>query len=807
MVDPQPKKSSITATPHMRPIIGIMRIRAGDGARIATTFLALSKKSLAQSLHLCLLADEADSANLSMAGRYEGSHCRLSVSQHPCADINRTLSAITSTYPGHDLVFLGAGVELPFAWDYRLAIALESASHLAAAVPLCDVAPMFALVDPTLPPPASITADDIDRSAYCMGLRNIYEVPAVHGTCVLLRGETVALAANHLAGHVANLTEWLDTFIIFIRTHGLSAVLCDYLYVGSGGTTPEPLIKPTLETDAFLRQHPLAALRRAVNESLQEAHTPLTRPGLDGKPVQLHIVHYWGGGTDKWVHDFGRADQVRNNLVFSTYRIGERGGQRLVLFSDPVSTTPIRTWDIAQPIQSTLVGCLDYRRILSQIVLEYSVDTILVSSLIGHTLDALTLPVKTAVICHDYYPICQAINPQFDTTCTRCTLDDLKRCKKSNPLNRIFTDQSSEAWHALRTQYVDRLTEHNITLIAPSPSVIRTLISLDARIATLPTYVIPHGIDFIVTPLPTPTLQSGERLRIVVVGRLSIHKGLEFLRDCHDVLNATADVSLLGCGAEGMKLAAACGWTAIERYHIDELAQRLAEMRPHLALLPSIVPETFSYALSELRSLAIPVAATNLGSFTDRIIDGESGFLFEPSVDGLNALLTRLSADPSALGQVARNCRDAEPKRTAQTMVEAYHTVIPMSNHVQPRLVVGVGLQTALTEPYRHLSEAYGHLESAYQQTSAAYVQTRGAYEEAQRILVETHADHNRDREQLMRWRTLFDVWANKFDQLHLSRKWWNLLRLISDARALRQSGRTLHESVETDENRTGSPH
>ena len=60
-------------------------------------------------------------------------------------------------------------------------------------------------------------------------------------------------------------------------------------------------------------------------------------------------------------------------------------------------------------------------------------------------------------------------------------------------------------------------------------------------------------------------------------------------------------------------------------YELGELPAILERIRPDLGLLLSIRLETFSYTLSELTELGIPVAATNLGSFRERIKHGETG--------------------------------------------------------------------------------------------------------------------------------------------------------------------------------------
>jgi hypothetical protein len=125
-------------------------------------------------------------------------------------------------------------------------------------------------------------------------------------------------------------------------------VICDYLYVGYSGNGPaEAAAADDVEEAAFLQNHPLGGLRRAVNDAIHRGLPPVSAPGLDHRPVQLHIMHFWGGGLERWVRDFGRADPSRINMILTSYRIGESGGQRIVLYSDPAALIPVRTWDIA----------------------------------------------------------------------------------------------------------------------------------------------------------------------------------------------------------------------------------------------------------------------------------------------------------------------------------------------------------------------------------------------------------------------------------------------------------------------------
>ena len=88
-------------------------------------------------------------------------------------------------------------------------------------------------------------------------------------------------------------------------------------------------------------------------------------------------------------------------------------------------------------------------------------------------------------------------------------------------------------------------------------------------------------------------------------------------------------------------------------YHTRNLARRVRDIGPHLAGLLSVVPETYSYTLSEMQALGIPVVATRLGSFPERIRDGQDGWLIEPTAEALVERIADIAAHPESL-EVAR---------------------------------------------------------------------------------------------------------------------------------------------------------
>ena len=78
----------------------------------------------------------------------------------------------------------------------------------------------------------------------------------------------------------------------------------------------------------------------------------------------------------------------------------------------------------------------------------------------------------------------------------------------------------------------------------------------------------------------------------------------------------------------------------------------VARIAPDAALLLPTVAETFSYTLSELRSLGVPVIATRVGALAERIRDGIDGFLVDPMLMRSPRVSPRCSAGRTALDRV-----------------------------------------------------------------------------------------------------------------------------------------------------------
>ena len=115
-----------------------------------------------------------------------------------------------------------------------------------------------------------------------------------------------------------------------------------------------------------------------------------------------------------------------------------------------------------------------------------------------------------------------------------------------------------------------------------------------------------------------PSLSHGEKLKVLVLGALSPEKGA-------DVLEQTAlsaqqkqlplEFHLLGYAYRPLNK------VIIEHgsYDHSNVVELIEQISPHLVWFPAMIPETFSYTLSEALRTGLPILAPDIGAFPNRL--------------------------------------------------------------------------------------------------------------------------------------------------------------------------------------------
>jgi glycosyltransferase involved in cell wall biosynthesis len=392
------------------------------------------------------------------------------------------------------------------------------------------------------------------------------------------------------------------------------------------------------------------------------------------RPSTLHITHGWGGGLTKWVDDFCRHDSSSHGFVLAADGSASVYGLRLVL-RDGRSGRALETWSLTTPIAATAIAHPEHDAVLREAVALVGASRLHVSSLIGHALSVLATPLPTTITYHDYYPFCVGLNVFFERVCTSCTQTQLEDCLARNPNAHAFRGSSATYWHELRRSYFERLGRRDLLHVVPTPSVSAHLRRLDERFASIPFTVIPHGL-----PRAGVSCFGGatddRRLRLVVLGELVPQKGLDVWRQIMARVRLFADVTFLAPGDAANEFASFSGVRIVRAYSAATLSDRLADVRPDLAVFAATVPETFSFTLSEAWAHGLPACAFALGSFQDRIRDGVDGVLVPPHPEQLLRGLLELDGARERLRQLHANVQ-LLPFRSTAAMIEDYRRLRP----------------------------------------------------------------------------------------------------------------------------------
>jgi glycosyltransferase involved in cell wall biosynthesis len=131
------------------------------------------------------------------------------------------------------------------------------------------------------------------------------------------------------------------------------------------------------------------------------------------------------------------------------------------------------------------------------------------------------------------------------------------------------------------------------------------------------TTLVPHEPDFV--PARRPSVDHDAPLVIGVIGTISVQKGASIVVQLVELLERKrpeARVVVLGalhsnCTSRLLRVTGP--------YARDELVDLVERHRINMFLFPSIWPETFSYVVSEMVALGLPIVAFDLGAPADRL--------------------------------------------------------------------------------------------------------------------------------------------------------------------------------------------
>jgi GT2 family glycosyltransferase len=388
----------------------------------------------------------------------------------------------------------------------------------------------------------------------------------------------------------------------------------------SFGTTADEGKRRALERLA--EKHPGYEARIRAHfaaDPLREARRRLDIERLHAsrRPILLMITHHWGGGTEQHVRDL--ALLLRGHAEVLVLRPQSAHCARLEWCTGHRQTEAFEAW-------FELPGEFD---VLLRFLGSLPVARVHLHHVHGHDPAVLQLAARLGVpldiTCHDFFPL----TPQYHL----------------DPGGAMPADDVAHAWGWPAAQWRECMA----ALLRTADRVIFPSADIAARIRE-------HCAVPAAQVWSHPEAPSGGRAalaKVLLLGGLTRAKGQDVVLACAREAAARGlplAFRVLGHTEDALPVYPQLPLTVAGSYRAADLDALIALERADVVWLPARIPESFSYTLSAALRSGLPIVASRLGAFTERLKDTPRAILVawnaEPEV-WLDALLT--SAGPRPL--------------------------------------------------------------------------------------------------------------------------------------------------------------
>ncbi|MGH8105068.1 MAG: hypothetical protein ACREO2_02000, partial [Arenimonas sp.] len=391
-----------------------------------------------------------------------------------------------------------------------------------------------------------------------------------------------------------------------------------------------------------------------------------------GKPIVLHVLHSWGGGVDYFAKDLQAGDKHRQHFFLKSHSRDSLPpfGKELSLYRD-LDQEPVASWHLSAPVMDTDLHSPEVVVILNSIVEKWAIGAVIVSSLIGHSLDVLKTGLPTALAVHDVYPFWPLLH---DTNSDDHSIDHLRQALLDSADSNIFAVHSAEYWIAIRDELISALQQQAIVCISPSQFAKERVCRIDSGLNDVRWQVVPHGMNLPAKVEHVSSQAQAGKLKVLVPGHINGGKGELLLRELIPVLPDGIELVLLG-SAHLSENFTDQKVTTIADYPREQLGQFVARINPDIAMLASTVPETYGYVLSEMLQLGMPVICANIGAYAERGKQLPGVILVQPEMEAFLQALIGFRDKPELISKQKENLPVVFPD--LQQMADAWASALP----------------------------------------------------------------------------------------------------------------------------------
>jgi GT2 family glycosyltransferase len=532
---------------------------------------------------------------------------------------------------GHHVILLNSDTLVAAGWLETLRDAACSHADIGTATPLSNEASIFSYPDVRggNPAPDRAGTEVLASLAASANGGRLVDVPTAHGFCMFIRADCLAETGLFDEATFAQGYGEENDFSERARALGWRHVAVPAVFVAhlggvSFGGAGAALLARNLailnrrypdyagRVADHVRADPLAPARRRLDAARWRARAAAPRS-------VLLITHGGGGGTARIVAE--RADAVRAR-GFAPVVL--RAVDGLCEVSEPAGDTPNLAFALPRELGA-----------LARLLAEGRPDHAELHHLLGHDHSVMrvlaTLGLPYDIWVHDYGWFCARLSfvtgegrfcGEADTaTCVTC----LARW------GRGIDDPVSPASLRRRSAADFRRAR---SVVVPSSDVARRVERhVPGLVADVqPWETDPVGLAASVQPGTGP-------VRIAVVGAIGLEKGFDILLACAQDAEARGlDVmfTVIGYTVDDDALLVTGKVFITGEFKRLEAAGLIREQGAHLAFLPSIWPETWCYALTDVWAAGLSAAVFDIGTPADRVRRSGGGWVLPLSLPARN---------------------------------------------------------------------------------------------------------------------------------------------------------------------------
>lgn len=569
-------------------------------------------------------------------------------------------------YSENDVLLLNSDTEVSKNWLENIIKCAYSAPDVATVTALSNNATLASV-------PKGLQMNDLPSNMSFEEYSNLIEkcsykeypmLPTAHGFCMFIRRHALDVVGYFDEEHFGKGYGEENDFSFRCLEHGFKHLLCDNVIVyhkesqsfagqkndlrkENSKILKKMYPKWTYEIDRWCAKFPIQHICKNIDYNI----------GMFNRKNILFLIHDWSdlqnnvGGTTLHCKDLITGlRKIYNVHVLhpfdGSYKINSyfETDENEICFSFPYDSRGIAFYNS------------NYAKLLESIIKSLSISLVHVHHLLGHYFDVadvckrLNIPLLFSM--HDYYCLCPTINMLYhNQECCVGKASDCQKCLKEKVKSNVnFIPEWRYQWK--------NLFDKADCIITPSFS---TKCILEQYYPNLNCLPIEHGIDI---KKEKSNLQLNDVVNIGFVGVMVEHKGLSSVE--YLVKNLSSDrirFHLFGT-TESKILKSSKNMTIHGKYKREKLPELLHKNHIHLVLNLSILPETYSYTLTETIASGIPVLSYNLGAVGERINKYGFGWTieFKEGNEGLKNKILEIVSDPDEYNQIIQNLNQYDIK-------------------------------------------------------------------------------------------------------------------------------------------------